>query len=759
MNIILISIDNLRYDCVGYQPFKKELEKYGVAHLLRTQTLDSIAEKGICFTQAITTTPYTTPAHASLLTGLYPPLHGVRVFWNQSMFKGVRTLPELLKQYNYKTILYTDSIHFKDSNSGIDRGFDFCFSLGTEKGFFDFLSEHKNQSLFILVHFFDVHAPYLYSETKIFDGYNNDFYIEMERLYKEYNLEDDFKSLREKPYDLSNNFFWKVFEMISRDEYFKLGLSLFIKGVNKFDSMRFNFFIERLKNFGIFEKSIVFILSDHGEGKSNRNNRFDHFGELYDSVIRIPLIIRHPDLDHQVIDQQVSIVDIFPTVLEGIANRKIEELIPYEVSGKNLLSENYQSSLAYSETWLPDSGVNLFDRTYYLRQRSIRTKGRKYVVQGKLEDIFDESIHDLDNKEFVRRIYGSIFGSKRQNESLDIYTSLLDKGEITKKDLLQFFLGLSNKLDESRYIIYDLSSDPLEEQPIYPERDSLLMLDFARYLSKIVALEKEGARMRDLNFHYLSTNNEALQCKQNITTDSVASKDILIKRLKPVSFSIPETLEDKEKLSMDIIKMATDSFTIDAMAATFTGGKDSTVLLHLIRRAFNGVVPFRVFNIDTSFKFKEVYEFRDKLARMWNLYLIVLKNEDALKLMNKPIDHEACCYSLKTTPLNKAIKKYNISALMTAIRWDEQEARSREEYFSHKNDHVRVQPILHFTERDIWDYIRKYNIPYCSLYDNGYRSLGCEPCTQPSVPGGTERSGRAQDKEAIMKRLREFGYF
>lgn len=750
MNVIIISIDNLRYDCVGYQPFKKELERYRVDSLSRTPTLDSIAQESICFTEAITTTPYTTPAHASLLTGLYPPLHGVRVFWNQGMFQGIITLPELLKQFNYKTVLYTDSIHFKDSNSGIDRGFDFCFRPGTEKDFFEFLSEHKDQKLFVVVHFFDVHAPYLYSETQIYERYNNDFYEEMERLYKEYKLEEDFKSIGEKPYELSNNFFRKVSKILSSDEYFKLGLSVYIKGVNKFDTGRFNFFIERLKKLGIFEKSAIYILSDHGEGKSNRKNRFDHFGELYDSVIRIPLIICHPDLGHRIVDHQVSIVDIFPTVIEMVSDGKPHELLPYILSGENLLNGNRKSSLAYSETWLPESTTNLFDTIYFLKQRSIRIKGRKYIVQGKLEDIFD-------SKDFVRRLYGSVL-FQRKDDNSDFYTLLLDKSGITRTDLLYIFLSLRNRDDESRFMVFDLVNDPFEEQPIDPTREFSYMPDFIKYLGRIMSLEKEGIKAKELDYQSYTSNKETRYSQHN-TKIEVSSNNLIEELNRKVPHLSSETLEDKEKLSMDIIKIVVDKFPFKAIATTFTGGKDSTILLHLILRVLNGVIPFRVFNIDTSFKFKKVYEFRDKLAHMWNLYLIVLKNEEVIKSMDKPISPETCCHLLKTIPLNNAINKYNINALMTAIRWDEQEARREEIYFSQKDNHVRVQPILHFTEKDVWDYIRKYNVPYCSLYDEGYRSLGCEPCTQPSTPGGPERSGRAQDKEAIMRRLRDFGYF
>ena len=90
--------------------------------------------------------------------------------------------------------------------------------------------------------------------------------------------------------------------------------------------------------------------------------------------------------------------------------------------------------------------------------------------------------------------------------------------------------------------------------------------------------------------------------------------------------------------------------------------------------------------------------------------------------------------------------------------WEEFEARKTPEArFAAALD--RVQPILHFREVDIWQYIKRHGVPYCELYNRNYRSLGCAPCTSPSTGSGPERSGRARDKEEIMARLREMGYF
>ena len=218
------------------------------------------------------------------------------------------------------------------------------------------------------------------------------------------------------------------------------------------------------------------------------------------------------------------------------------------------------------------------------------------------------------------------------------------------------------------------------------------------------------------------------------------------------------TLEEKEKEGRKLLKETIEKFGMEKVAVAWSGGKDSTTVLHLIKQEFKKVIIPVVF-IDTSVKFKEIYSFRDKLAKDWNLNLIIVRNEKALKTIKIAQNKEECCYLLKTIPLREAITSHGWQALITAVRWDEQEARKNETYFSPRENppHTRIHPILHFRELDIWAYIRKYNIPYCELYHKGYRSLGCEPCTK--IGGEAERAGRDKNKEEIMQRLRGMGYF
>ncbi|MCK4891253.1 MAG: sulfate adenylyltransferase subunit 2 [Candidatus Pacebacteria bacterium] len=265
-----------------------------------------------------------------------------------------------------------------------------------------------------------------------------------------------------------------------------------------------------------------------------------------------------------------------------------------------------------------------------------------------------------------------------------------------------------------------------------------------------------------------------------------------------------DNLSKLESKSIYIIREAYNQHK--NVALLWSIGKDSTTLLWMIRKAFFGKIPFPVMHLDTGYKFKEIYEFRDKYAKKWGLDLIVEKNQEAFnnKNIGPKIDRLECCTELKTNNLKNAIEKYKFKALYLAIRRDEHGIRAKERVVSprdkdfiwdYKNqppeiwdqyktetkekEHLRIHPLLDWTELDVWQYVRKENIPIVSLYlsKNGkrYRSIGCETCCNPIDSNAcnlndiieelkttkvSERSGRAQDKESdyMMQKLRSLGY-
>jgi len=265
-----------------------------------------------------------------------------------------------------------------------------------------------------------------------------------------------------------------------------------------------------------------------------------------------------------------------------------------------------------------------------------------------------------------------------------------------------------------------------------------------------------------------------------------------------------DRLSELESKSIYIIREAYRQFK--DIAILWSIGKDSTTLMWLCRKAFFGKVPFPALHIDTSYKFKEIYEFRDKWAREWGFKLLIARNEAALAAgMGPKVGNKLeCCGQLKTEALKQAISKYGFKALLLGIRRDEHGIRAKERVFSprdrqfqwdYKNQpaelwdqyknkqedeqHIRVHPLLDWTELDVWKYIQREGIPVVNLYfaKNGkrYRSIGCEPCCNPIASNAdnvekiveelkttkiAERAGRAQDKERayMMQKLRALGY-
>ncbi len=173
-------------------------------------------------------------------------------------------------------------------------------------------------------------------------------------------------------------------------------------------------------------------------------------------------------------------------------------------------------------------------------------------------------------------------------------------------------------------------------------------------------------------------------------------------------------------------------------------GKDSTVLLHLARKAFwPQKPPFPLLHIDTTWKFKDMIAFRDKTVRDFGLDIIVHTNEEGLKRGINPYDHSPSVYTdvMKTQPLKQALDKYGFDAAFGGARRDEESSRAKERVFSFRaaghrwdprrqrpemwnllngrlgpGETVRVFPLSNWTERDVWRYIAREKLDVVPLY-------------------------------------------
>ncbi|MHB8232714.1 MAG: phosphoadenosine phosphosulfate reductase domain-containing protein [bacterium] len=762
--VILISIDNLRYDCVSYVKDRPHLKQFYLENLVDTPTLGEIASNSAVFTGCFSTSSYTTSAHASLFTGLLQPKHGVRPFFYKKVNDDCVTLAEIYKNNGYKTVFYSDVIELFQP-LGLTKGFDFVYA-GDINEFIKQLPALKDEKVFCFAHLFDAHEPYIYSQNYNENGYNDDYFSfinKMSALYKIPVTNND-------PFALWNNFSGKVNYGV------QIMLPPYIYGINKFDKGRFGSIYKSLKSLGYFnEENIYSVFADHGEGRIAAFDMpvFGHMGELFDEVIRIPLILHAPQIENKVYDKLTSIVDIFPTLLslsgldphtgglagagaaggEGSDGRSLFEERDYcysEFCTQNMYNEIMQfASPVYDKN---KNGASSNDR-YFLSQRSIRTKDKKYVfipekISGAEAMKIVENIN-LSDEDFIIAMFNAVV-RKRISKSEYLYLlNLLKSKKASRQDIYKSMIS-SDIYNRPANFYFDLAADPFEENPLIL---NAALTDSVKYIEILNKIEAGAVVTADL------------------FADDAAGGD---KEKSKIILNQPESGENKESellellrqkisLSIEIIKEAQDRYG-DKIGIAFTGGKDSSVLLDLTGKAFNGKIPFKIITIDTSAEFPEIKEFIGKLKQAWGFELLTYSNTEALK-QKYPVakDKADCCNTLKTMPLKQSIKDLHLKAMMTGIRRDENEARANEAYFSKRKDphHFRVHPILHFTEKDIWDYIKLNNLPYCPLYEQGYRSIDCAPCTQKTAMDKdiAERSGRSPDKEAAMDKLRQLGYF
>ncbi|CCH48734.1 phosphoadenosine phosphosulfate reductase family protein [Pseudodesulfovibrio piezophilus] len=223
------------------------------------------------------------------------------------------------------------------------------------------------------------------------------------------------------------------------------------------------------------------------------------------------------------------------------------------------------------------------------------------------------------------------------------------------------------------------------------------------------------------------------------------------------------TLEKKIEATEAILLEVATSAAPGAVQVAWTGGKDSTVVLFIWRAvmAHGGRGSVRAINLDTGCKFTEIIAFRDRLAVEWDVDLTIARPNIVLKDYPLAVDPVSCCRELKVEPLQQAIRDQAATHLLTGIRRDEHPDRAGRKEFEVRTrpDHVMVNPILEWTEMDIWAFHSRFNLPFCELYERGYRSLGCQPCTTKPGEGAEERSGRDQAKERVMETLTSLGYF
>ncbi len=264
------------------------------------------------------------------------------------------------------------------------------------------------------------------------------------------------------------------------------------------------------------------------------------------------------------------------------------------------------------------------------------------------------------------------------------------------------------------------------------------------------------------------------------------------------------TMDDLDQLEADSLFILREAYSrVRPLALLWSLGKDSNVLIWLARKAFLGRVPFPVMHLDTGLEFPEAYAFRERYAVEWGLELIS-DPCPPLEATDPTLPPASRVAARKTEGLRAAVQRYGLNGVIAGIRRDEQATRAKERIVSPRAEdgnwefrdqppefwdlynldkppgsHVRIHPLLRWTELDVWRYIARENIPVCDLYfareGRRFRSLGEIGITQPisslaaDIPAilaelrattEPERAGRSMDNETedAFERLRVGGY-
>ena len=277
-NVLLVSIDTCRADHLSCYGYKRPT----------TPNIDALAREGAMFKTATTPVPLTTPAHSSMLTGVYPPTHGVHLNTYDHLADANVTLPKILREAGYQTAAFVSALPL-DPQFRLNQGFDTYDGhfVGNEKKVvfshrageqvtrpaLAWLDEHARQPFFLFLHYYDAHQPYE-PHPPLTSAYTDD------------------------PYAGEIAYVDKCIGQV----------------------------LDRLRALGVYDNTLVIVTADHGEGLGE-HGELDHGLLIYQSTLQVPLVIRMPQGRQGLrVAGNVSLVDIVPTVLDLVGLKSPEWL-------------------------------------------------------------------------------------------------------------------------------------------------------------------------------------------------------------------------------------------------------------------------------------------------------------------------------------------------------------------------------------------------------------------------------------------------
>lgn len=348
-NVVLITLDTTRADRLGC---------YGYAQA-RTPHIDALARRGVLFSQAASTSPLTQPAHASIMTGMYPTHHGVRVNGSTALSQGQKTIAEALSEKGYETGAFLGAFVL-DGRWGLNQGF------GAYDDRFD-LEKHKHLDLGSVQRPADkvVDAALAWLEAR-----QGSPFLAWLHLYDPHT-----------PYEPPEPLF---------SEYAPRGMAALYDGEIAFTDQQVGRVVSWLQARGLDEKTVIVVIGDHGEGLGSHGEG-THGYFVYDYAQRVPFVVATPfqELHGVRVDSQVSAVDVFPTVmaLTGIDSAQVQ--------GRSLLPAMFdprqeETTYAYGESMTPNLQFG-WSSLHFLRS------SRYKVIKAPRPELYDLTV-DPDEK-------------------------------------------------------------------------------------------------------------------------------------------------------------------------------------------------------------------------------------------------------------------------------------------------------------------------------------------------------------------------
>lgn len=317
--IILISLDTLRSDAIGSNPYKLYLQNYKPTQKIKKGELDRIISEGVFFPNTISVAPYTSASHAAYFTGKWQKNNGIYDQFNSTL--KTETIFDVAKRQGYDTIFKTDFPlvlgKYLNFLGGVDKYF-----IEDEAAALNALGDSEKTMAFF--HFGQIHYPYGFHSLR----YGGDDYVKkVEELEHKYNithgsieLEDmAVETFRDKE-DLELLYRYKavvsyLYTHKHDDELF----DLYFEGINYFHEHVLNVFLKKLEESLEGQRYLIVIFGDHGEAWSDET--YGHHNSSDEGVLRVPLIFKGTDISKaKLFSHRVRTIDLFPTLLEFMGN-------------------------------------------------------------------------------------------------------------------------------------------------------------------------------------------------------------------------------------------------------------------------------------------------------------------------------------------------------------------------------------------------------------------------------------------------------